>query len=64
MANKMFGKSSNTALQGHVDPIDLANGFNNFFVDNISNTMRNVAPMEGNPTDPKYIEDQYTPDMR
>ena len=25
--------------------------------------MRNLVPTESNPTDPKYIEDQYTTDM-
>ena len=63
MANKMLGKSINTPLPDHEDLTGLANGFNNFFVDKISNIMRNVVPMESNPTDPKYIKDKYTTDM-
>ena len=63
MANKMLGKSSNIPLPDHEDVTDLVNGFNNFFVDKICKIMRNLVPMESNPTDPKYIEDQYT-DMR
>ena len=60
----MLRKSSNSPLPDCEDLTDLANGFNNFFVDKISNIMRNMVPMESNPTDPKYIEDQYTMDMR
>ena len=45
MANKMLGKSSNTPLPDHEDLKDLANGFNNFFVDKISNIMRKLVPV-------------------
>ena len=64
MANKMPGKSSNTPIPDHEDLTDMTNGFNNLFVDKNSNIMRNLVPMESNPSDPKYIEDQYTTDMR
>ena len=63
MANKMLRKSSNTPIPDHENLTDLANRFNNFFVDKISNIMRNLISMESNSTDPKYIEDQYTTDM-
>ena len=61
---KCLGKSSDTPLPDHEVLTDLANGFNDFFVDKISNIMRNMVPMDSNPTDPKYIKDQYTTDMR
>ena len=64
MANKMLEESSNTPLPDHEDLMDLVNRFNNFLVDKISNIMRNLVPTQSNPTDPKYIEDQYTTDMR
>ena len=63
MQNKMLKKSSNTPLPDHEDLTDLVNGFNNFFVDKVSN-MRHLVPMGSNPTSQKYIEDQCTTDMR
>ena len=61
---KMLRRSSNSPLPDHEDLTDLANAFNKLFVDKISNFMRNLVSMESNPTDPKYIKDQYTSDMR
>ena len=55
MSNKMLRKSSNTPLPDHEDLTDLANGFNNFFVDKIKNIMRNLVSMESNTSDPIYI---------
>ena len=61
---KCLEKAQIPPLPDHKDLTDLVNGFDNFFVDKISNIMRNVIPMESNPTDPKYIEHQYTTDMK
>ena len=58
MANKMLRKSSNIPLPDHEDLTDLVNEFNDFFVGKIRNIMRNLVPMESNPTDPKYISIQ------
>ena len=63
MADKMFKNCSKTPLPDHEDLTDLVKGFNSLLADKIINIMRNLVPMENNPTDSKYIEDQYTTDM-